>query len=138
MRTGAFAGHEYTSSPTRSEVNMAADVLRHVVPNSPPDECVVKVHTGGRVKLQHHARQGSKTTVHSQATLFNSSHCTSHTTTKKEKAVTLFRSPRRPYKATCVCRTLVHGMTIYARKKMPLFGDTQLPQNYRSRFQKRR
>ena len=64
MRTGAFAGHECTSSPTRSEVNMAADVLRHVVPNSPPDECVVKVPaTGGRVKLQHHARQGSKTTV---------------------------------------------------------------------------
>ena len=61
MRTGAFAGHECTSSPTRSEVNMAADVLRHVVPNSPPDECMVKVPTGGRVKLQHHARQGSKT-----------------------------------------------------------------------------
>ena len=94
MRTGAFAGHESTSSPTRSEVNMAADVRSHVVPNSPPDECVVKVPTGGRVKLQHHARQGSKTTVHSQATF---SHCTSHTTTKKVKAVTLFRSPRRPY-----------------------------------------
>ena len=111
MRTSAFAGHECTSSPTRSEVNMAADVLRHVVPNSSPDECMVKVPTEGRVKLQHHARQGSKTTVH---TLFNSSHCTSHTTTNKEKAVTLFRSPRWPYKATCVYRTLVHGMTIRA------------------------
>ena len=50
MRTGAFVGHECISSPTRSEVHMAADVLRHVVSNSPPDECVVKVPTGGRVK----------------------------------------------------------------------------------------
>ena len=36
MRTGVFVGHECTSSPTRSEAKMAADVLRHVVPNSPP------------------------------------------------------------------------------------------------------
>ena len=34
MRTGVFVGHECTSSLTKS---MAADVLRHVVPNSPPD-----------------------------------------------------------------------------------------------------
>ena len=38
MRTGAFVGHECTSSPTRSEANMAADVLKRVVSNSPPDE----------------------------------------------------------------------------------------------------
>ena len=50
MRTGAFFGHKCTSSPTRSEANMAADVLRHVVSNSPPDECLVKVPTGDRVK----------------------------------------------------------------------------------------
>ena len=115
MRTGAFAGHECTSSPTRSEVNMAADVLRHVVPNSPPDECMVKVPTGGRVKLQHHARQGSKTIL----CIVKQNVLTIHTARhipppKKEKAVTLFRSPRRPYKATCVYRTLVHGMTIRA------------------------
>ena len=50
MRTGAFVGHKCTSSLTRSEANMAGDVLRHVVSNSPPDECLVKVPTGGRVK----------------------------------------------------------------------------------------
>ncbi|KAL5473937.1 hypothetical protein EMCRGX_G028506 [Ephydatia muelleri] len=48
MRAGAYVGHQCTRSPTRSEVNMAADVLRHVISNSPPDECVVKVPTGGR------------------------------------------------------------------------------------------
>ena len=50
MRAGAYVGHQCTRSPTRSEVNMAADILRHVISNSPPDECVVKVPTGGRVK----------------------------------------------------------------------------------------
>ena len=50
MRTAAFVGHECTTSLTRSEANMASDVLRRVVSNSPPDECLVKVPTGGRVK----------------------------------------------------------------------------------------
>ena len=45
MRTGAFVGHECTSSLTRSEANMAGAVVRRVcvVSNSPPDECLVKV-----------------------------------------------------------------------------------------------
>ena len=35
MRAGAYVGHQCTRSPTRSEVNMAANVLRHVISNSP-------------------------------------------------------------------------------------------------------
>ena len=44
-----FVGYECTSTLTRSEANMAADVLRCVVSNSPPAECLVKVPTEGRV-----------------------------------------------------------------------------------------
>ena len=35
MRTGAFVGHECTSSLTRSEANMVGDFLRRAVSNSP-------------------------------------------------------------------------------------------------------
>lgn len=54
MRAGAYVAHQCTRSPTRSELNMTAAVYRHVISNSPPDECVVKVPTGGRVSAFLH------------------------------------------------------------------------------------
>ena len=39
----AFGLLEWSSSPTKSEMHMAADILRRDVSSSPPDECLLQV-----------------------------------------------------------------------------------------------